>query len=145
MEQLWQEAMSLQNHYLKEAGTPQVHVCPHPFLRTPRQLSRPFQPEPDFTGSWLLHDASAADLKRVLNGPVSALDEYAEKMETVAGGLEREALRLFAGKKGESAELRLLAEELARGLQVTALRARHPFPDHQGACCRTGPAALFRP
>jgi len=125
MEQLWQEAMSLQNHYLKERELLRYMSALTPFSELPRQLSRPFQPEPDFTGSWLLHDASAADLKRVLNGPVSALDEYAEKMETVAGGLEREALRLFAGKKGESAELRLLAEELARGLQVTALRARH--------------------
>jgi len=88
-------------------------------------LSRPFQPEPDFTCSWLLHDASAADLKRVLDGPVASLDEYAEKMSSVAGQLDGEALRLSAGKNSESAELRLLAEELARGLRVTALRARH--------------------
>ena len=125
MGQLWSEALKLQNHYLKDRELLRYMSALTPFSEFPRQLSRPFQPEPDFTWSWLLHDASAADLKRVLDGPVASLDEYAGKMESVAGQLDREALRLFAGKNGESAELRLLAEELTRGLEVTALRARH--------------------
>ena len=122
---LWREAMNLQNHYLKERELLRYMSALTPFSELPRQLSRPFQPEPDFTYSWLLHDASVADLGRVLKGPVAALDEYAGKMESVAGRLEGEARRQFAGEKGESAELRLLAGELTRGLQVTALRARH--------------------
>lgn len=100
MAQLWREALNLQNQYLKERELLPYLSALTPFSELPRQLSRPFQPEPPFTGSWLLHDATAADLKRVLAGPVAELDEYAEKMESVAGRLDREALRLYAGKRG---------------------------------------------
>ena len=125
MERLWGEALNLQTYYLKERELLRFMSALTPFSELPRQLNRPFQPEPDFTYFWLTHDASAADLKLVLNGPVAALDEYAGKMASVAGRLEREAMRLFAGKKGENSELQLLSEELTRGLQVSALRARH--------------------
>ena len=125
MDRLWWEALSLQNHYLKEKDLLRLMAAPTPFSESPRPLRRPFQPEPDFTLSYLLHEAPTAYVERLLHGPVAALDEYADKMESIVREIEAKPSHLTNAGKGETAELRLLSTELSRSLEVTALRARH--------------------
>ena len=118
---LFGEALRLQNLYLKERELMAYLSALAPFSELPRYMRRPFQPEPPFTGSWLMHEASDTEVRRVLRGPVRELDAFGDEMEKVAGQLEREAVRRFAGDA-----LRLsLANEFTRGLRVTALRAKH--------------------
>ncbi|MCM2359480.1 MAG: hypothetical protein NDI77_15120, partial [Geobacteraceae bacterium] len=125
MGRLWREALRLQNHYLKERELLRFMAAMTPFSELPPPFAKPFQPAPEFGYAWLLREAMDDEAERVLQGPVAALAEYAEKMEQVAGRLEKGAFRTFAGATGEAAERKLLAEELTRGLRVTALRARH--------------------
>jgi hypothetical protein len=141
MHRLWREALNLQNHYLKDRELLRFMAALAPFSEIPRCLSRPFQPEPDFTMSWLMHDASPAERARFRNGPVKELEEYAGKMESVATRIEREALRQFAGEKNDSSELQLLAGELTRGLRMTALRARHRSLALRALMVKQGPKA----
>jgi hypothetical protein len=125
MARLWREALELQNYYLKERELLRYMAALTPFSELPRSISRPFQPEPAFTRDWLLHDATAADVEKVVKGPVTELDAYGEKMERIVAGLRGEAHRLRGDGKQETTELKLLAGELTRALEVTALRARH--------------------
>jgi hypothetical protein len=125
MDRLWGEALSLQNHYLKEKELIRLMAALTPFSEFSWPVRRPFQPEPDFTSSYLLHEAPAAYVERMLHGPVAALDAYADKMERIVGEMEAKTSRPAAAGKGETAELRLLSAELSRSLEVTALRARH--------------------
>jgi hypothetical protein len=125
MDRLWGEALEIQNRYLKERELMKFMAALTPFSELPGLFRAPFQPEPEFTYSWLAHDASEAEAEALLQGPMAALDEYAWRMEGVCGRLERENKRLFARGGGEAIERRVLAEELIRGLRVTALRARH--------------------
>jgi hypothetical protein len=125
MDRLWKEALSLQNHYLKELELLRLMAAPTPFSESPRQFHRPFQPEPEFTSSYLLRKAPTAAAERILHGPVAALDVYADKMERIVGEMEAVTSRNTATGRGEAAELQLLSAELSRSLEVTALRARH--------------------
>ena len=125
MDSLWGEALSLQNHYLKEQELLRLMAALTPFSESPWPFHKPFQPEPDFTLSYLLHEAPKATVERLLHGPVAALDAYADKMERIVGEMEAETSRIAAAGKRETAELRLLSDELSRSLEVTALRARH--------------------
>jgi hypothetical protein len=125
MERLWRKALSLQNHYLKRRELMRFMAALTPFSELPAPFGKPFQPAPEFGYAWLRNDATDAEAERVLQGPVAALGDYAEKMEQVALRLDKETRRAFAGATGEAAERKLLAEELTRGLRVTALRARH--------------------
>jgi hypothetical protein len=125
MERLWREALSLQNRYLKDKELIRLMAAATPFTELPGLFRRPFQPEPGFTLSWLLHQAPTVEVERILHWPVAALDEYAEKMERVVKEMEEETLRMAATANGETAELRMLSAELSRSLEVTALRARH--------------------
>jgi hypothetical protein len=122
---LWEKALSLQNHYLKEKELLRLMAALTPFSESPRPFRRSFQPEPDFTSSYLLHEAPTVYVERLLHGPVAALDGYADKMERVVGKLETVTSRSTAAEKGEEAELRLISTELSRSLEVTSLRARH--------------------
>jgi hypothetical protein len=125
MDRLWKEALSLQNHYLKEQELLRLMAALTPFSESPRPVRRLFQPEPDFTSSYLLRKAPKAAVERILNGPVAALNAYADKMERIVGEMEAVTSLNAATERGESAELRLLSTELSRSLEVTALRARH--------------------
>jgi hypothetical protein len=125
MDRLWGEALSLQNHYLKEQELLRLMAVLTPFSESPWPVRRPFQPEPDFTLSYLLHEAPKAYVESLLHGPVAALDAYADKMERIVGEIEAATLLKAAAGRGEAAELRLLSAELSRSLEVTALRARH--------------------
>jgi hypothetical protein len=125
MDRLWEEALSLQNHYLKEQELLRLMAALTPFSESSWPFHKPFQPEPDFTLSYLLHEAPKATVERLLHGPVAALHAYADKMERIVGEMEAETSRIAAAEKRETAELRLLSDELSRSLEVTALRARH--------------------
>jgi hypothetical protein len=125
MDRLWMEALSLQNLYLKEKELLRLMAALTPFSEMPRPLRRPFQPEPDFTMSWLLHGASRAYVERLLHGQVADLDGYADAMEGIVRKMEAITSRRNTAVKGEASELRLLSGELSRSLEVTALRARH--------------------
>lgn len=125
MDRLWKEALALQNKYLKERELLRLMAAFAPFTELPRPLSRPFQPEPEFTLSYLLHEASKAYTERILHGPVADLDGYANKMERIVREMEAATYSQAKGERGEAAELRLLSEELLRSLEVTVLRARH--------------------
>ena len=125
MDRLWSEALEIQNHYLKERELMKFMAALTPFSEFPRSLRIPFQPEPEFTYSWLIKDAPAAKAQALLQGPTTALDEYAERMEGVCDRLEQEIKKFIAGRSGETIKRRALAEELIRGLRVTSLRARH--------------------
>ena len=122
---LWREALRLQNDFLKERGLIRYLAAMTPFSEMPRTVRRPFQPEPEFSYRWLAHEASAAEVEQVLQGPVREMEEYAAKMEALTGRLDAELARLFPDARGTHAELKGLGEELDRGLRVTALRARH--------------------
>jgi hypothetical protein len=125
MDRLWGEALSLQNKYLKEQELIRLMAALTPFPEFPRPLRRPFQPEPDFTLTYLLHGAPEAQVERLLHGPVAALDMYAIEMERIVGEMEAITSRRSKVAKGEVAEQWLLSAELSRSLEVTALRARH--------------------
>lgn len=125
MDRLWGKALSLQNHYLKEKELLRLMAALTPFSESARPFRRPFQPEPDFTSSYLLHEAPTAYVVRLLHGPVAALDAYADKMERIVREMDAVTSRPATAEKGEAAELRLLSAELSRSLEVTALRARH--------------------
>lgn len=146
MERLWEKALRLQNYYLKERELLRYMAAETPFAELPRSVSRPFQPEPDFRYSRLVHAASAVEVERILRGPVAELDAYADKMEALLGELEGETRRLPADNR-EGAGPKLLAGELTRALEVTALRARHRALTIKAltACRKQRPASLGDP
>ncbi|KAF0219958.1 MAG: hypothetical protein FD174_1682 [Geobacteraceae bacterium] len=115
---LWREALRLQNHYLKEKELLKFMAVLDPFSELPPPFNDPFQPRPDFSYAWLLHDASNAEAERVLRGPVADLNDYAEKMGLIVDRLAQEI-------KNDPTALQSLAWELNRGLEVTVLRAQH--------------------
>jgi len=125
MERLWRRALMLQEHYLKEHELMKYMACLTPFSELPGPFRIPFQPEPDITSERLLHVATAAEVEDFRRGPLAGLDEYAVKMDELCDRLAGESRPMFAGSHGEAAERGQLAEELIRGLRVTALRARH--------------------
>lgn len=123
MQRLWREALALQDRYLKERELLKYMAALPPSAELPWPFDSPFQPVPEHSYSWLLHKASDREAGQVLKGPVADLDAYADKMEQLVTRLERETARRFP--ESSAPERRLLAEELNRGLQVSALRARH--------------------
>ena len=125
MDRLFGEALSLQNCYLKDQELLRLMAALTPFSEFPWPLRRPFQPEPDFTSSYLLHKAPASVVVSILKGPVAALEAYADKMEKIVSEMEMATSSQARTGNRETAESRLLSEELARSLAVTALRARH--------------------
>lgn len=124
LSRLWQEALDLQNRYLKERELLRYMAAMTPFSELPYPFDRPFQPDPGFSYSWLLHDAGQQEAAAVLAGPVRGLEAYAAAMAAVVNRLEArtELLR----RRGKAAIFGTgLPAELTRGLRVTALRARH--------------------
>lgn len=120
----WQEALTLQNRFLKERELLRYMAALTPFSESPRPLHRPFQPEPGFSYRWLLNDASREEAQAVLRGPVTELERYGEQMEKLSGQLTGRLAHLERGGK-MTPELSALGDELAVGLRVSALRARH--------------------
>ncbi|RII25448.1 MAG: hypothetical protein CXR30_18755 [Geobacter sp.] len=124
LSRLWQEALELQDRYLKGRELLRYMAAMTPFSELPYPFDQPFQPDPGFSYAWLLHDAGQQEAAAVLAGPVHDLEAYAVAMEAVVNRLEArtELLR----RRGKAAIFgNGLPDELTRGLRVTALRARH--------------------
>jgi len=62
---------------------------------------------------------------RIIRGPVASLIEYDRQMDRLVGRLKVDSKRYFMKEEHNVAELKILMDELTRGLQITALRARH--------------------
>ncbi|MBT0666154.1 hypothetical protein KI809_17725 [Geobacter pelophilus] len=121
---LWQEALRLQNYYLKERELLRYLSALTPFSELPDPLNRPFQPDPGFRYSWLLNDASPEQAEAVRQGPVTDLEQYADRMQKVTDRLDARFAQLRRNKE-IGADLLPLATELTAGLRVSALRASH--------------------
>jgi hypothetical protein len=122
---MWEEALRLQNLYLKERDLMRFMAAATPFSELPHPFDKPFQPAPEFHYSRLFRSATPLEANQQLGRPISGLEEYARMM----GALSQRMEVILAGddKAGGSAELvrRTLARELTRALAVSALRARH--------------------
>jgi hypothetical protein len=123
MRSLWQEALALQNLFLKDRELMRYMAALTPFSELPRPFNEAFQPEPEISNAGLLHDAGQQQADAVLRGPVSNLELYAVRMGRLVRRLDQrgEYLRRQGTLNGINIKL---AAELSRGLQVTALRAR---------------------
>lgn len=124
LQRLWQQALRLQNRYLKDRELLRYLAAATPFAELPRPFKLPFQPEPPFSYRWLQRRATADEAQQVISGPVADLEQYADEMTTITNQLQRRLVLLGAGSSFGTARLQL-ADELTIALQVTALRARH--------------------
>lgn len=120
----WQRALQLQNYYLKQQELLRYLAAATPFSELPAPFDLPFQPAPEFSYRWLLHDADNAACASLLSGPVADLQRYAAEMELVANRLTARISRLRRNSD-VAAEPLALAQELGDALRMTALRARH--------------------
>ncbi|MDI6727587.1 MAG: hypothetical protein QMD44_01505 [Thermodesulfovibrionales bacterium] len=125
IEHLWAKALELQNRYLKEMELIRFVSAIDPSAELPWPFNKPFQPRLPFKYKWLLKKASDKEAVHVLNSYVALLHDYAGNMTSLTEGLEFESKRFFSKKENRSPELRLIMDELIRGLKVTALRAEH--------------------
>ena len=120
----FQEALALQNLWLKDQELQRYLSALTPFAELPPPLAHSFQPSPDFSYSWLRFSASRKEAAAVLNGAVPELEQYARLMEQVCDRLEARCA-LLRKRPGMTGAPWTLAEELSTGLRVGALRARH--------------------
>ncbi|MCE1224852.1 MAG: hypothetical protein LWW87_00030 [Geobacteraceae bacterium] len=120
----WQRALQLQNRFLKQQELLRYLAAATPFSELPAPFDLPFQPAPEFSYRWLLHDADDTASVALLNGPVAGLRRYAEEMEVVTNSLTARISLLRRNNSISEGPL-ALAQELRDALQMTALRARH--------------------
>ena len=124
VQRLLEQALALQNTYLKDKELLRFMSALTPFSELPQPFDKPFQPEPAFNYEWLLKDATTSQANLALRGPVADLEKYALDMGRIVVRLEKRLENLRrAGHVAESQD-RLLSE-LERGLRVTSLRASH--------------------
>jgi hypothetical protein len=122
---LFQRALALQNYYFKDRELIGFMSALDPSAELPWPFNRPFQPRPFFSNSWLLYKASDAEAENIAASTVSELETYAREMNAVAEDLELEIERIYAGQRQVPPDIPLIARELTRALEVTALRAQH--------------------
>lgn len=120
----WHRALQLQNYYLKQQELLRYLAAATPFSELPAPFDLPFQPAPEFSYRWLLHEADDTATAALLSGPVAELQRYAGEMELVANRLTARVNRLRRNSD-VAAEPLALAQELGDALRMTALRARH--------------------
>ena len=125
MRLLFQRALALQNYYLKGRALIGFMSALDPSAELPWPFNSPFQPRPFFSNSWLLYKASDAEAENIAASKVSELETYAREMNAVVEDIELETERIHAGQKQVSPDVPLIAHELTRALEVTALRAQH--------------------
>jgi hypothetical protein len=122
---LWQEALRLQNLYLKERDLMRFMAAATPFSELPHPFDKPFQPSPEFHYSWINRSATSQEADVKLRIPIRNLEEYARLM----GALTRKITRISAdGTEVHSDSRRMqmtVTKELTTALSVSALRARH--------------------
>ncbi len=121
---LFQNALALQQSYLKEKELLRFMSALTPFSELPPPFDQPFQPDPDFSYDWLLDKATTAQATAAVAKPLADLERYAVDMEQIANALATRN-QLIAKRRPSMAITLPLAEELTTGLQVSALRARH--------------------
>lgn len=122
---LFHRALALQNYYLKDRELIGFMSALDPSAELTWPFNSPFQPRPFFSNSWLLYEASDAEAEKIAASAVSDLESYAREMKVVVEDLELETERNYAGQKQVSPDVPLIAHELTRALEVTALRAQH--------------------
>ncbi|MDA8414202.1 MAG: hypothetical protein M0023_10510 [Desulfobacteraceae bacterium] len=122
---MWEEALRLQNLYLKERGLIRFMAAATPFAELPHPFDKPFQPSPEFHYSRLLRSASMQEVNMQLAGPIRNLEEYAGKMGALSQRMEAMIARDYPAGNPAVLKRRILARELTRALAVGALRARH--------------------
>ena len=121
----WKEALALQNYYLKDMRMMPFFAALDPSAELTWPFNMPFQPRPPFSYRWLQKNATDADAEKILEGPVALLEEYDCRISHLIAGLKRVSQRNYGPLRIELPEQRIVLEELTRGLEVTALRARH--------------------
>jgi len=124
LQRLWQQALQLQNRYLKDRELLRYLAASTPFAELPPPFDLPFQPTPPFRYRWLQRTATADEAQQVISGPVADLEEYAGKMTAVTDRLANRINQLQR-RNSLTAAQSSLADELITGLLVTALRADH--------------------
>ena len=122
---LWKEALALQNYYLKDMRLMPFFSALDPSAELPWPFNEPFQPRPPFSFRWLQKTATDAEAEKVLEGPVALLEEYDRRVNIIVTGLKNESFRNYGPARTGLPEQGIVLEELTRGLEVTALRARH--------------------
>jgi hypothetical protein len=125
MRLLFQRALALQDYYLKGRGLIGFMSALDPSAELPWPFNKPFQPRPAFSNLWLLYKANDEEAGSITASVISELEAYARDVHAVAEGLELETERIYPGKKTVSPDIPLIARELTRALEVTALRAQH--------------------
>jgi hypothetical protein len=122
---MWQEALRLQNLYLKERELMRYMAAATPFSELPHPFDKPFQPSPEFHFSWLSRSATTQEADFKLRAPIRNLEEYARLM----GALTRKMTRISGDGAGGGSDTRsmqhLVAKELTTALSVSAFRASH--------------------
>jgi len=124
LQRLIEQALRLQNRYLKGKELLRFMAALTPFSELPPPFNKPFQPEPKFRYAWLLNDATPTEAAEALTQPVADLERYALRMGEVVGLLEGRIGQMRAAGRIEGTQLTLMSE-LERGLRVTSLRAGH--------------------
>ena len=124
LQRLWQQALQLQNRYLKDRELLRYLAASTPFAELPPPFDLPFQPTSPFRYRWLQRTATADEAQQVISGPVADLEEYAAAMSAVTDRLARRITQLQQSSSFNGAQIGL-ADELVTGLRVTALRAGH--------------------
>lgn len=124
LQQQWHQALALQNRFLKQQGLLRLMAAATPFSELPGILKLPFQPEPEFSYRWLARQATVEERRQIAQGPVTALEQYADAMDKVTA-TAAERLTLLRQQRRISSEQAMPLEELITALQVGSLRARH--------------------
>ena len=122
---LWKEALALQNYYLKDLRLMPFFSALDPSAELPWPFNKPFQPRPPFSYRWLQKTATDAEAEKVLEGPVASLEDYDRRMNIIVAGLKRASQQNYRLSGRGLPDQGVLLNELTRGLEVTALRARH--------------------
>ncbi|WP_049756791.1 hypothetical protein [Geobacter metallireducens] len=122
LRQLWQEALTLQEHYLKERELLRYTAALAPFSEMPWPLNKPFQPEPPFRYGELIASKRSTALPAAT---VADLEEFSRQMERLALEIRRESKRFVTTVPNGKEGLRGISRELERSLTATALRAGH--------------------
>ena len=118
MAELFAQARSLQNTYLKSKGLMPFLAAADPSAELFRPFNVPFAPRMPFTYRWLLDTATEKEVGSVLNGPVALLEEYSRAMNKLVSRL-RDRTSTYRGKQKE------IAQELTDALEITSMRAKH--------------------
>jgi hypothetical protein len=122
---LWEEALHLQNLYLKERDLMRFMAAATPFSELPHPFDKPFQPAPNFHYSQLLRSATPQEANHLLERPIKDLEEYAHQMGRLAQRMETILARNDTVGSSASSMRQVLACELTRALAVSAFRASH--------------------